>query len=286
MEIGTFIEHSVDHELSGNIIDLCPVGALNSKPFRFRARAWEMTQHPLISPHDGVGTQIYGHVLRGRLMRVVPRENEAINETWIADRDRFSYEGIYAPTRCRQPLMRIRRRAEARVEWDVALDRGAPMGCRRRARRTVPRPRLARPSLQHARGAVPARAPRARPRQRQHRSSAAPARFPRPGSRCAVPGSRPADRRRSIALEALLVVGSNLRHEVPILAHRVRKAASSAARKVALPESGALRIPASRSPRTLLGRQAAWSPSSPPWCAAAPAAPHRRCRAGVRTARA
>jgi len=73
MQIGTYIERSVEHELSGNIIDLCPVGALNSKPFRYRARGWEMTQVPLIGPHDGLGTNLYGHVLRGKLMRVVPR---------------------------------------------------------------------------------------------------------------------------------------------------------------------------------------------------------------------
>ena len=95
MQISTYIEQSIDHELSANIIDLCPVGALNNKPYRYRARAWEMTQLPLVSPHDCVGTDLYAHVLRGRLMRVVPRANDAINETWIADRDRFSYEGFY-----------------------------------------------------------------------------------------------------------------------------------------------------------------------------------------------
>ena len=75
-EIATYIEQSIDHELSANIIDLCPVGALNNKPYRYRARAWEMTQYPLVSPHDCVGTNLYGHVLRGRLMRIVPRANE------------------------------------------------------------------------------------------------------------------------------------------------------------------------------------------------------------------
>ena len=121
MEIGTFIEHSVDHELSGNIIDLCPVGALNSKPFRYRGRGWEMTQYPLISPHDGVGTQLYGHVLRGRLMRVVPRPCEEINETWIADRDRFSYEGIYSEDRLLAPQLRSADGSWREVEWDAAL---------------------------------------------------------------------------------------------------------------------------------------------------------------------
>ncbi|MGH8188612.1 MAG: NADH-quinone oxidoreductase subunit NuoG, partial [Steroidobacteraceae bacterium] len=105
-EIGTFIERSVDHELSANIIDLCPVGALNNKPYRYRARAWEMTQHPLISPHDCVGANLYAHVLRGRVMRIVPRANEEVNETWIADRDRFSYQGIYSEDRAMRPMLR------------------------------------------------------------------------------------------------------------------------------------------------------------------------------------
>ena len=106
MKVRTYIESAVNHELVGNVIDLCPVGALVSKPYRFSARAWEMSATPLVSPHDAVGTNLYGHVLRGRLMRVVPRENEAINETWIADRDRFSYEGVYSPERLEHPLVR------------------------------------------------------------------------------------------------------------------------------------------------------------------------------------
>ncbi|HPF28438.1 MAG TPA: 2Fe-2S iron-sulfur cluster-binding protein [Steroidobacteraceae bacterium] len=81
MEIGTYVERAVTHELSGNIIDLCPVGALNSKPFRYRGRSWEMTQQPLVAPHDGMGANIFAHVLRGRVMRVVPRPNDSINET-------------------------------------------------------------------------------------------------------------------------------------------------------------------------------------------------------------
>ena len=113
-------QKSVDHELSGNVIDLCPVGALNSKPFRHRARSWEMTEHALVSPHDGMGTNLWGHVLRGRLMRVVPRTNEEINETWIADRDRFSYEGVYAPDRLRLPMMRVEGRWQE-VGWERAL---------------------------------------------------------------------------------------------------------------------------------------------------------------------
>src|SRR5262245_61366264 len=124
MEIGTYVEKAVDHELSGNIIDLCPVGALNSKPFRYRARSWEMTQAALVSPHDGVGTNLFGHVLRGKLMRIVPRANDAINETWIADRDRYSSEGIYSADRLEAPM--VREGGEwKKVTWEIALETAA-----------------------------------------------------------------------------------------------------------------------------------------------------------------
>ena len=131
MKMRTYIETTVHHEMSGNVIDLCPVGALVSKPYRFSARAWEMISHPLVSPHDGVGTNVYGHVLRGKLMRVVPRENEAINEIWIADRDRFSYEGVYSHDRVQRPL--IRKGDEwVETDWESALGK-APKGCKPRA---------------------------------------------------------------------------------------------------------------------------------------------------------
>ncbi len=124
MQIETYVEQSIDHELSANIIDLCPVGALNNKPFRYHARAWEMTQHALVAPHDGFGTNIYAHVLRGKLMRVVPRENEQINETWIADRDRFGFEGMYSTERVTQPLVRIDGALKP-VDWEAALTAAA-----------------------------------------------------------------------------------------------------------------------------------------------------------------
>src|ERR1700684_1523995 len=106
MKVRSYIETTVHHEMSGNVIDLCPVGALVSKPYRFSARAWEMISHPLVSPHDGVGTNVFGHVLRGKLMRVGPRETEEITEIWIADRDRFSYEGVYSYDRLQRPMIR------------------------------------------------------------------------------------------------------------------------------------------------------------------------------------
>jgi NADH-quinone oxidoreductase subunit G len=120
MQIGTFIERALDSEMSGNIIDLCPVGALTSKPFRFRARAWEMQQRDAIAPHDAVGSNLHVHVRDNRVMRVVPRENEAVNEVWISDRDRFSYEGLYHDERLLDPM--IKRDGEWRVvDWETAL---------------------------------------------------------------------------------------------------------------------------------------------------------------------
>ena len=125
MRIGTFIERSVDSELSGNVIDVCPVGALTSKPFRFQARAWEMVQRDGVAAHDAVGSNIHVHVRRGRLLRVVPRENEAVNEVWLSDRDRFSYEGLYAPDRLLRPRVRGEDGTWREVDWEVALDAAA-----------------------------------------------------------------------------------------------------------------------------------------------------------------
>ena len=121
MEIGTYIENAMGSELSGNVIDLCPVGALTSKPFRFSARAWEMRQHPTIAPHDCIGSNIFVHVAKNKVLRVAPHDNEAVNETWISDRDRYSYEGLNAADRLRSPM--IRQDGQWReVDWTTALD--------------------------------------------------------------------------------------------------------------------------------------------------------------------
>jgi NADH-quinone oxidoreductase subunit G len=103
MRIGTFVDHTVAHELSGNIIDLCPVGALTSKPYRFTARPWELTAEESIAPHDAVGSNLHLHTRDGRVMRVHPRDNEPVNETWISDRDRFSYQGLNSESRLDTP---------------------------------------------------------------------------------------------------------------------------------------------------------------------------------------
>jgi NADH-quinone oxidoreductase subunit G len=226
MEIGTYVEKAVEHELSGNIIDLCPVGALNSKPFRYQGRSWEMTQSPLVAPHDGLGTNLFGHVLRGRLKRVVPRANDDINETWIADRERFSYEGLLAADRLTKP--RLREGGEWReVDWETALGAAA----RGLAAAGASTGLLAHPSLTLEELHLASRVVRGlgsanldhRLRQRDFRGDAAGLAVPGLGlPLAAVDG-----------LSGLLVIGSHLRAELPLLAHRVRKAAVRARAQVA-----------------------------------------------------
>ncbi|MHA3319400.1 NADH-quinone oxidoreductase subunit NuoG [Legionella pneumophila] len=119
-QIGTYVEHSMTSEVSGNIIDLCPVGALTSKPYRFKARAWELTQHDSVAPHDCLGSNVHIHTRNNKLLRVVPRENESINETWLSDRDRFSYLGLNATSRASKPQIKKNGQWEA-VDWETAL---------------------------------------------------------------------------------------------------------------------------------------------------------------------
>ena len=120
MEIGTYIEKSLESELSGNVIDVCPVGALTSKPFRFKARAWELQQTATLAPHDCVGSNLFAHTRRGEVMRMVPRENEQINEVWLSDRDRFSYEGLSSDERLTTPLVKVDGEWQS-VDWETAL---------------------------------------------------------------------------------------------------------------------------------------------------------------------
>jgi NADH-quinone oxidoreductase subunit G len=223
MEVGTYIEQSVDHELSANIIDLCPVGALNNKPFRYHARSWEMTQHALVSPHDAFGTNLYAHVLRGKLMRMVPRENEGINETWIADRDRFGFEGMYSADRVTEPMVRIDGELKA-VDWEVALNQAAE-GLRKvtAAQGGDAAGFLVSPMATVEELYLLARIARGlgcanidhRLRQLDFRAQENDTAFPNLGLKIA-------DVER---LDGVLVIGSNLRHEMPLLAHRIRKAA-------------------------------------------------------------
>ncbi len=119
-EISAYVEKSVDSEISGNIIDLCPVGALTSKPFRYSARTWEMVRKSTISPHDSLGSHLEAHVKDGNVMRVLPIENEDINECWISDRDRFSYIGINSEDRIKTPLLKTGSNFKP-ISWDEAF---------------------------------------------------------------------------------------------------------------------------------------------------------------------
>ena len=121
-EIMTFVGKTVDSEVSGNMIDLCPVGALTSKPFRYQARPWELARRKSISPHDGLGSNLILQVKLNRVMRALPLENEEINECWLSDRDRFSYEGLDSPDRLLKPMIKEGGRW-SECDWRVALER-------------------------------------------------------------------------------------------------------------------------------------------------------------------
>ncbi len=224
-QIGTYIERSVDHELSGNIIDLCPVGALNSKPFRFKGRGWEMTQHETIAPHDSLGSNLYAHVRRGELLRVVPRANEAINETWISDRDRFSYTGVYSEDRLQTPM--VRREGEwVSVSWEVALEQvtdtlrdlnfKSDLGVLTTATATVEELYLLKQITQ----ALGTDNFDHRLRQADLRDQDSEPVFPWLGVNVDEIETH----------DAILGVGAQLRAEVPMLAHRLRKAAVNGAK--------------------------------------------------------
>jgi NADH-quinone oxidoreductase subunit G len=223
LRIGTYIGKAVDHELSGNIIDLCPVGALNSKPFRNRARGWEMTQAPMIAPHDCVGSNLYAHVLRGQFMRAVPKPAEELNETWLSDRDRFSYAGIYSEDRLLKPMVKKGGKWQE-TDWETALEaavKGLKETVTVKGGDTVGV--LASPSatveelylLQKLARGLGIPHIDVRLRQADFRDDAAEPLFPWLGQNV----------QDIEKLESVLVVGSNIRKEVPLLAHRLRKAA-------------------------------------------------------------
>ncbi len=218
-EVMPFLEAQVTHELSGNVIELCPVGALTSKPFRYAARSWELSRRLAVSPHDGLGTNLQVHVKDGKVFRVVPRENEAINECWIADRDRYSYEALNSDERLTMPLLR---EGDKWVEasWQDALEHVAA--------------RLGRIAEQQGAGAIGGLAS---PHQTveelylfskllrglgvehiDHRLAQAGASVGAGARWLGMPVAALDD------LERVLLVGSTLRKEQPLAAQRLRKA--------------------------------------------------------------
>ncbi|NJD25259.1 MAG: NADH-quinone oxidoreductase subunit G [Betaproteobacteria bacterium] len=226
-EIMTFVGRSVDSELSGNMIDLCPVGALTSKPFRYTARSWELQRRKSVSPHDSLGSNLVVQVKHDAVMRVLPRENEAVNECWISDRDRFSYQGLNSDERLTRPM--VKQGGEWReVEWNVALDYVAH-GLKDIAREHGgdALAALASPNSTVEELALLAKVIKGlgsgnidfRPRQVDFSADSKRLGTPWLGMRLADIGN----------LDAALVVGSFLRKDHPLLAQRLRQAAKHGA---------------------------------------------------------
>ncbi|WP_347262298.1 NADH-quinone oxidoreductase subunit NuoG [Rudaea sp.] len=215
LEIGTYIGKTIDSELGGNIIDVCPVGALTNKVFRFKARAWELIARESIGYHDALASNLWLHTRRGEVLRTVPRDNEAINECWLSDRDRYSHQGLYAQDRATKPL--VRKNGElVEVSWDEAIafaaqglkKHGADVGA------------LVAPFASNEEGHLLAQIVRGLGSDNiDHRLRVADfadggptgATFEMPVAQIEKAG-------------AVLLVGSNPRHEMPLLGHRIRKA--------------------------------------------------------------
>jgi NADH-quinone oxidoreductase subunit G len=231
-EIQTFVGRTIDSELSGNMIDLCPVGALTSKPFRYSARSWELSRRKSVSPHDSFGTNLTVQVKNNRVMRVLPRENEDVNECWISDKDRFSYEALNSSNRLLKPMVRVDG-ALREVEWNVALDYVAHglrdivqnHGGDSIAALASPRSTLEELFLLQklVRGSGSDNID-FRPRRRDYSSD---------GKLAGIPwlGMRIADIRN---LESVLVVGSFLRKDHPLFSQRLRQLAKVPGNKISL----------------------------------------------------
>jgi NADH-quinone oxidoreductase subunit G len=224
LQIGTYDGKPLMTELSGNVIDVCPVGALTNKVFRFRARAWELVARESIGYHDALGSNLFLHARRGEVLRTVPRDNEAVNECWLSDRDRYSHQGLQAADRASRPLVR-EGDAWREASWDEALalagkllkDAGESLGV------------LAHPATSNEEGALLAALAKGLGTGHvDHRLKAtdfADAAF-------AAPFELPAAGLENA--DTVLLVGCNLRHEVPLLHQRLHKAGKRGAKVFAI----------------------------------------------------
>ena len=220
LQIGTFDGKPLTTELSGNVIDVCPVGALTNKVFRFRARPWELVAKDSLGWHDALGSNLFLHVRRGNVLRAVPRDNESVNECWLSDRDRYAHQGLYADDRAVKPLIRVADNGDdgdwREAGWDEALakavqilrDNGADnLGV------------LVHPATSNEEGALLARlAEGLGSGNLDHRIAQ------RDLSDGAVAGVFAMPVAEIEQADAIVIIGSNLRHEVPLLHQRVRKA--------------------------------------------------------------
>ena len=226
--IGLYVENTVDSELSTNMADLCPVGALTAKPSRYTARPWELSGHDSVSPHDCVGANLRIDTRSHQVMRVVPRENDEVNETWIADRDRFSYQALSHDERLTQPMIKKEGRWEA-TDWDTALTMAAgalktvvhehganQIGALAGYSATVEELYL----LQKLMRGVGSHNIDHRLRQQEFSGQDRLPAFPFLGQAIADLENQ----------EAVLLVGSNVRKDQPLIAQRLRKAANNGAK--------------------------------------------------------
>ena len=211
-EIVSFVGRAVDSELSGNMIDLCPVGALTSKPFRYAARTWELERRRSVSPHDALGANLIVQVKQNEVLRVLPLENEAVNECWLSDKDRFSYEGLNAPDRLARPMARVDGRLQE-VGWEVALERAAA-GLADAGVLASPHATLEELYLAGKLGPADFRL-----RHSDFSADGRRAGIPWLGMPIAELGT----------LDRVLVIGSFLRKDQPLIAHRLRQAAKRGA---------------------------------------------------------
>ncbi|HRO86783.1 MAG TPA: NADH-quinone oxidoreductase subunit NuoG [Chiayiivirga sp.] len=221
--IGTYVGRALETELSGNVIDVCPVGALTNKPFRFRARPWELTARESLGYHDALGSNLWLHLRRGEVLRAVPRENEAINENWLSDRDRYSHAGLGAPDRLTVPMVR-EGDAWREAGWDEALARAAEIITAQPGDEVGV---LMHPATSNEEGSLlAALAAGIGCGNLDHRIaladlSDAPVAEP---FQMPLAGIEKAD--------VIVLVGCNPRHEAPLLGHRVRKAWRNGGAKV------------------------------------------------------
>jgi NADH-quinone oxidoreductase subunit G len=213
-EIVSFVGKAVESELSGNMIDLCPVGALTSEPFRYKARTWELSRRKSVSPHDSLGSNLVVQVKQSRVMRVLPLENEAINECWLSDKDRFSYEGLNSPDRLHRPM--VKRNGDWHdAGWEEALA-AAVAGLKSRDFGILASPHSTLEELHLVSKLGPADF---RLRHSDFSGDGRREGIPWLGMPIAGLG----------ALDQVLVVGSFLRKEAPLIAHRLRQAAKRGA---------------------------------------------------------
>jgi NADH-quinone oxidoreductase subunit G len=226
LQIGTYDGKPLTTELSGNVIDVCPVGALTNKVFRFRARPWELVARESLGWHDALGSNLFLHLRRGDVMRTVPRDNEAVNECWLSDRDRYSHQGLEAEDRARMPLIRDGEAAVdggwREVSWDEAIACAADL---LRAHRGDDLGVLAHPATSNEEGALLARlADALGTGNLDHRIAA----HDLSDGAVAEPFAMPVSQIETA--DTIVLVGSNLRHEIPLLHQRLHQAAKRGAK--------------------------------------------------------